>query len=69
MKKRVKVRFDIMRGIEEKLGFRAHLEVNKELEKSRWKIPRDYFIKLFFLSIAALYYVKLIYGIFTCSSP
>ena len=58
---RVKVRFDIIRGIERKLGFRAHLEVNKQLQESWLKFFRDYHIKLIFFVLAAAYYVKLIF--------
>ena len=63
--KRVTVRFEIIRGIEKKLGFRAHLEVNEQLKKSWLKFFRDYHIKIIFLLIAAAYYVYLLYGIFT----
>ena len=59
---RVKIRFNLLRGIEKKLGFRAHTQINENIKGSWRKFFRDYHIKLVFCLIMLAYYFSSLFG-------
>ncbi len=61
---RTKVRHDIMREIEEKLGFRAHLEVRKRIRESSLHWIRDYTVKwVFVIAVLCVYIINIMIAI------
>lgn len=60
---RTRIRFDRMREIECNLGFRAHLEVNEKLRKSKLRWFRDTYLNYLFYVAMIVIYILLCFDI------